>query len=219
MIKSHQVRINVLGAIHLLPKNVQIAAAEAMLSTLHHEKYNKLIMNDIFISILCSFILNICFPYTSTYEISEACKTALQYAIDKKMNTNNTNYEPTPLDNPVLFDCFLDTWDSPPLEILVRTSGEARLSEFLMWQVCRRNPQTGKSVQVHILDALWPEFGFAHLLPIILKYQAAHKKRQKSKDLKNKNHSDSSDYFEEIQMLKEWRRLKKIECLKKLCDQ
>lgn len=160
--------------------------------------------------------MNICFPYTSTYEISEACKTALQYTIDTNMN--NINYGHTPLDNPVLFDYFLDTWDSPPLEILVRTSGEARLSEFLMWQVCRRNPQTGKSVQVHILDALWPEFGFTHLLPIILKYQT-NQKQQKSKDLKNKKDSDSADYFEEIQTLKEWRRLKKIECLKNLCDQ
>ena len=166
--------------------------------------------------VACSFILNICFPYTSTYEITEACKTALQYTIDMNMHMNKY----TPLDNPLLFDYFLDTWDSPPLEILVRTSGEARLSEFLMWQVCRRNPETDKSVRVHILDALWPEFGFTNLLPIILKYQIDQKqKQQKNKDLKSKKDKDpdSVDYSQEIQLLKEWRRLKKIECLQNLC--
>jgi undecaprenyl pyrophosphate synthase len=38
LIKRHRVRINVLGAIHMLPRHVQISAAEAMLSTIHHEK-------------------------------------------------------------------------------------------------------------------------------------------------------------------------------------
>ena len=38
LIKRHQVRINVLGAIHMLPRHVQISAAEAMLSTINHEK-------------------------------------------------------------------------------------------------------------------------------------------------------------------------------------
>lgn len=39
LIKRHQVRINVIGAIHMLPRHVQVAAAEAMLSTINNEKY------------------------------------------------------------------------------------------------------------------------------------------------------------------------------------
>lgn len=38
LIKRHRVRINVLGAIEMLPRHVKISAAEAMLSTAHHEK-------------------------------------------------------------------------------------------------------------------------------------------------------------------------------------
>lgn len=38
LIKKHQVRINVLGALHLLPRHVQVSAAQAMLSTIHNEK-------------------------------------------------------------------------------------------------------------------------------------------------------------------------------------
>lgn len=146
-------------------------------------------------------MLNICFPYTSTFEISEACKTALQY-------TKETANPLSVFEHPNLFDCFLDTWDSPPLEVLVRTSGEARLSEFLMWQVCRRNRESGRLVQVHILDALWPEFGFNHLLPIILKYQCT-----KAKDLVPSKRPD-----EEIQLM-EWRRERKLNYLNKMVSQ
>ena len=38
LIKKNRVRINVLGALHLLPRHVQVSAAEAMLSTIHHDK-------------------------------------------------------------------------------------------------------------------------------------------------------------------------------------
>lgn len=149
---------------------------------------------------MLSFVLNICFPYTSSYEIEEACKLAITYIKE----TSN----PLPvLDNPSLFDCFLDTWDSHPLEILIRTSGESRLSEFLMWQVCRRNDETGRLVQVHILDALWPEFSFTHLLPIVLEYQRVKRTKVREHDpLLERN----------INELKEWRKSKKLEYLKEL---
>lgn len=145
--------------------------------------------------------MNICFPYTSTFEITEACKSAIQY-------TRET-INPLPvLENSALFDCFLDTWDSPPLEILVRTSGESRLSEFLMWQVCRRNKESGRLVQVHILDALWPEFGFGHLIPIVLKYQR----------IREESITKQQDPLLErdLSELKEWRRTKKLEYLNQI---
>lgn len=148
-------------------------------------------------------MLNICFPYTSSYEISEACKAALKYSQE--------TIDPLPIfENPTIFDCFLDTWDSPPLEILVRTSGESRLSEFLMWQVCRKNKESGRLVQVHILDALWPEFGFKHLLPIILKYQSTKTKAKITGDLLLER---------DVAELKEWRRVKKLEYLQQIVNQ
>lgn len=139
-----------------------------------------------------SFVLNICFPYTSTHEISEACKSAIDY----------TRSTPNPLpifENTPLFDCFLDTWDSPPLEILIRTSGEARLSEFLMWQVSKKSD----NVQVHILDALWPEFGFSHLLPIVMKYQ-------RDRKLVKSSTSQNPLLERDMNELKDWRRKTKL---------
>lgn len=127
------------------------------------------------------------------------------------MKYSKETSNPLPVfDNAPLFDCFLDTWDSPPLEILVRTSGESRLSEFLMWQVCRKNRETGRLVQIHILDALWPEFGFKHLIPIILRYQSTKASEKKAEDLL---------LDRDIEELKEWRRANKIEYLQKIAAQ
>jgi hypothetical protein len=82
------------------------------------------------------------------------------------------------LEDPRAFSLLLDTWDSPPLDILVRTSGEARLSEFMLWQACQPSQVCCRGcglrrvpVQVEIVDVLWPEFGFKQLLPMILRYQ------------------------------------------------
>ncbi|WP_255630872.1 polyprenyl diphosphate synthase [Novosphingobium sp. FKTRR1] len=49
----------------------------------------------------------------------------------------------------------LDTADMPPLDLLIRTSGEVRLSNFLLWQAAY--------AEMLFLDVLWPDFGPQHL--------------------------------------------------------
>ena len=49
----------------------------------------------------------------------------------------------------------LDTADLPPLDMLVRTSGEVRLSNFLLWQAAY--------AEMWFTDVLWPDFTVAHL--------------------------------------------------------
>ena len=73
---------------------------------------------------------------------------------------------------------------SPPLDILIRSSGVKRLSDFLMWQVririsygCRVTSwagflQASENVQLHFIPTYWPDIGFWDLFPIILDYQA-----------------------------------------------
>ncbi len=50
----------------------------------------------------------------------------------------------------------LDTADLPPLDLLIRTSGEVRLSNFLLWQAAY--------AEMLFLDTLWPDFEPAHLM-------------------------------------------------------
>jgi ditrans,polycis-polyprenyl diphosphate synthase len=51
-----------------------------------------------------------------------------------------------------------------PVDILLRTSGEKRLSDFLMWQVC-------ETTQLAFVEPPWPEFTFWTFLPIMLDFQ------------------------------------------------
>jgi undecaprenyl diphosphate synthase len=48
------------------------------------------------------------------------------------------------------FDAALDTRDLPPLDLLIRTSGEVRLSNFLLWQAAY--------AELLFVDTLWPDF-------------------------------------------------------------
>ncbi|WOK38215.1 isoprenyl transferase [Sphingomonas sp. C3-2] len=49
-----------------------------------------------------------------------------------------------------MIDTHLDTQDLPPLDLLIRTSGEKRLSNFLLWQAAY--------AELHFVDTLWPDF-------------------------------------------------------------
>jgi ditrans,polycis-polyprenyl diphosphate synthase len=59
--------------------------------------------------------------------------------------------------------------DAPPPELLIRTSGVNRLSDFMLWQ-CH------ESTEVRFLDCLWPEFDLWHFLPVLVEWQWRHKK-------------------------------------------
>lgn len=61
------------------------------------------------------------------------------------------------------------TSDAPPLDLLVRTSGVQRLSDFMLWQ-CH------EKTEIRFLDCLWPEFDLWHFLPVLLEWQWRQKK-------------------------------------------
>jgi undecaprenyl diphosphate synthase len=58
----------------------------------------------------------------------------------------------------------LDTADLPPLDLLIRTSGEYRLSNFLLWQAAY--------AELLFVDTLWPDFGAAELRAALADYGA-----------------------------------------------
>jgi len=58
----------------------------------------------------------------------------------------------------------LYTHDNPPLDLLIRTSGVRRLSDFMLWQ-CH------KDTDLVFLDVLWPQFDLWHFLPVLVEWQ------------------------------------------------
>ncbi|KAI9206154.1 putative undecaprenyl diphosphate synthase-domain-containing protein [Polychytrium aggregatum] len=144
-IAKNEIAVRVLGDWSLLSPDVREAAAQVE----HMTRNNK------------RFILNICFPYTSRHEMTHAIDQAVQGVSEGLL-------EPSDIDSGLLTRCLL-TRDCPDLDIFVRTSGEIRFSDFLLWQ-------TSGSCLIEFVNAFWPDFTFWHMLPILLSYQAEHPK-------------------------------------------
>lgn len=62
------------------------------------------------------------------------------------------------------FASYLYTADVPDPELLIRTSGEMRISNFLLWQIAYS--------EIYVTDILWPDFNRYELLKAVLSYQA-----------------------------------------------
>ena len=56
------------------------------------------------------------------------------------------------------------TQQDSKVDILLRTSGESRLSDFLLWQ-------SNENTMIYFTSVLWPEFNFWDFLPVLLHYQ------------------------------------------------
>lgn len=100
-------------------------------------------------------VLNIAFNYGSRQEIITAVKR-----IYKDLQENRLKLEE--LEENV-FSRFLYTRDCPDPDLLIRTSGEYRLSNFLMWQIAY--------TELYFIKTLWPDFNKRHFLKAIYNYQ------------------------------------------------
>ncbi|KAL4871645.1 hypothetical protein BDV12DRAFT_163483 [Aspergillus spectabilis] len=67
------------------------------------------------------------------------------------------------------------TRENPPLDLLIRTSGVERLSDFMLWQ-CHEN------TEIAFLDILWPQFDLWQFLPVLLAWQRRVSKARKNPD-------------------------------------
>ncbi|KAL3479105.1 putative undecaprenyl diphosphate synthase-domain-containing protein [Aspergillus californicus] len=67
------------------------------------------------------------------------------------------------------------TRENPPLDLLIRTSGVERLSDFMLWQ-------SHENTEIAFLDILWPEFDLWHFLPVLLRWQRRVSKAKKNPD-------------------------------------
>lgn len=71
--------------------------------------------------------------------------------------------EPKDVDE-ACFNSYLDTWDVPDPDLLIRTSGEQRLSNFMLWQLAY--------TEFYFTDTLWPDFDRAALIEAIKQYNS-----------------------------------------------
>ena len=96
-------------------------------------------------------VFNIALNYGGRAEIVAAARRALQAGVD-----------PEELDE-ARFAGLLYTAGQPDPDLLIRTSGEMRISNFLLWQIAYS--------EIWVTDTYWPDFRARHLLEAVLAYQ------------------------------------------------
>lgn len=123
---SNNIQIRVMGNHHNLPKNTLIAVDKAKKMT----KKNT------------GTILNFALNYGGRTEIVDAAKDIYQELLQEKIKIEDIDEE--------MFAKHLDTAGYPDPELLIRTSGELRLSNFLIWQLAY--------AELWFTDVYWPDF-------------------------------------------------------------
>jgi undecaprenyl diphosphate synthase len=96
-------------------------------------------------------LFNIALNYGGRAEIVDAARRAIQAGI-----------RPEQLDE-ATFASFLYTAGQPDPDLLIRTSGEMRVSNYLLWQIAY--------AEIYVTETLWPDFRRRHLLEAVLAYQ------------------------------------------------
>ncbi|GAV51634.1 hypothetical protein ZYGR_0AF01050 [Zygosaccharomyces rouxii] len=134
--EKYGIRVKVIGDLTLLPKDIYKEVRRTTDLTKNNTRAT----------------LNICFPYTGREEMFHSVKELLAKEV--------------PIDdiNEMSLEKHLYTGDSPPLDLLVRTSGVSRLSDFMLWQA------SNKGVVIELTDRLWPEFGPLSMAWILIKF-------------------------------------------------
>ncbi len=100
--------------------------------------------------------LNIALSYGSRFEIINAVKTIVKDYENNEIDIDEINEEN--------FKKYLFTHDMPDPDLLIRTSGEMRVSNFLLYQLAY--------TEFYFTDVMWPDFRKDELLKAILNYQA-----------------------------------------------
>lgn len=136
---NKNVRIRVIGDLEGLDTKGRNAAIKAMKKTENNTGLN----------------LVIAINYGSRDEIVSGIKKISNDVLDNTINIDDINEK--------LISNYLYTKDIPDPDLLIRTSGEIRISNFLMWQLAYS--------EMYFTDVLWPDFTEKELLVAINEYQ------------------------------------------------
>lgn len=99
--------------------------------------------------------LVVALSYSSRWEISEACRKIAEDAIRGAVQPGSIDEE--------LVSAYLTTSDIPDPELMIRTSGEKRISNFLLWQLAY--------TELYFTEKLWPDFGKEDFYKAIADFQ------------------------------------------------
>jgi undecaprenyl diphosphate synthase len=138
-LNKNNIRLHVIGNITMLPPFAQKELDEACHSTKNNTGLN----------------LIMALSYSSRWEITEAVKAIAREVQDGKLNAGDITND--------IFKQHLCTANFPDPELMIRTSGEYRISNFLLYQLAYS--------ELYFTDTLWPDFRKENLYEAIMDYQ------------------------------------------------
>ncbi len=130
-LNKHSVRLKIIGDLSLFPDDVQTIAREAQAQLADNT----------------GLTLVIAANYGGQWDIAQAAKQAAQAAIKGDISPEDLTIEG--------FSKYLSLANEPAVDLLIRSSGELRISNFLLWDVAYS--------EFYFTDTLWPDFDEAEL--------------------------------------------------------
>ncbi len=138
-LNENEVRLHVIGDLDSLPPGCKEALNQSIDDTKNNARVN----------------LILALSYSSKWEITRAIKNIVDDVQNGKITSNDINTE--------TIDNYLNTANFPEPELLIRTSGERRISNFLLWQLAYS--------ELYFTETLWPDFKKEHFFEAIYNYQ------------------------------------------------
>ncbi len=136
---QNNVQINVMGDYYAMPPECQVEIKMALEKT----------------SLNSGLVLNIALNYGSRQEIIDTVRILLGKAQNREIELDDINEE--------MFSQQLYTGEIPDPDLLIRTAGEKRISNFMLWQIAY--------TEIVVCDTLWPDFTAEDLIGAIREYQ------------------------------------------------
>ncbi|WP_405606669.1 isoprenyl transferase [Polaribacter sp. Asnod1-A03] len=133
------VKVNAIGNLTSLPKNAQKVLEDVINSTKNNTK------------ITLTFALS----YGSREEIVNAIKNISKKVVNKEVNIEEISEK--------TINNHLYTFNLPDVDLMIRTSGEQRISNYLLWQMAY--------AELYFTDILWPDYREEHYYDAIIEYQ------------------------------------------------
>jgi undecaprenyl diphosphate synthase len=137
--QSNGVIVNAIGNIENLPKKAQKALNDVILQTKNNTK----------------IILTLALSYGSREEIVNAIKNISKKVVNKELTLKEIDEK--------TINNHLYTFNLPEVDLMIRTSGEHRISNFLLWQMAY--------AELYFTEILWPDFRKEHFYDAIIDYQ------------------------------------------------
>ncbi|NJB70872.1 undecaprenyl diphosphate synthase [Saonia flava] len=138
-LNKNNIRLNAIGNLDSLPDKAKTELREVMRKTAENT----------------AMTLTLALSYGSREELKNAVK-------EISVKVKNNIISPENIDETIINN-HLYTQNLPDVDLLIRTSGEHRISNFLLWQIAY--------AELHFIDVFWPDFSEHHLVGAILDYQ------------------------------------------------